>query len=378
MTKLTKEEVEIEIEIAKIEIARKEAAFRKGIKGEKGDRGDVGPPGESIVGPQGERGDAGPVGPQGPQGPKGEPGPQGQQGPPGDPGPPGPKGDPGPAGPQGERGAPGPEGEPGIRWRGEYFSNVEYEPGDVVQVEGSSWIAVIKTRDRPGSAAAWNLVAAKGAVVSEGRGFGPNVASQITFDPAGSGLAAANVQAALSELDADIMLVGDEFLDLVDDVSAIDSKLESTAAKTYYLSPTGDDSNDGLSALAPMRTMAAVRAKLPRAIAHAYVLSFAAGTYSEVVTFEDLSLRTGGSLTLQGSTALVTPATGNSSGTCSSVTAATTTALGYLTDSSQSLTTNDLRGKYVKITSGASSGAYRLIVSNTKPPPASIRSIIRW
>lgn len=370
MTKLTREEIQIEIEVARLEIARKELEQRKAVKGEKGDKGDKGEKGDvgaqgdrglpGELGQAGARGEAGPRGPKGeqgppgPQGPTGATGPQGPKGDTGDPGGPGAQGEPGPRGAQGE---PGPQGPPGIRWRGEYASGVEYQKGDAVQLDGSSWVATSTTTGRPGVSGDWDLLAAKGLPGSSG-GWGPNTASQITIDPTGSGLAATNVQAAVIELDSDLMLVGDSVLE-------VEAKILSTAATTYYLDPTGNDSNDGLSALTPLRTFAAVRAKMPRSIAHAYVINLAAGTYDETLVIEDFSLRNGGTITFQGTTGLSTLTSGNTSGSASSVTAATTTVPGFVTDSGQSLTVNELRGKYLKITSGASAGVYRQIISNT-------------
>lgn len=87
------------------------------LKGPKGDKGETGPegpqglPGEA--GPKGEKGEPGADGAQGPAGPKGDAGPAGKdgaQGPQGERGETGPQGEPGPAG---KDGAQGPQGLPG-------------------------------------------------------------------------------------------------------------------------------------------------------------------------------------------------------------------------------------------------------------------------
>lgn len=131
------------------------------IKGEPGQNGKDGAPG-----PQGERGEQGPQGQrgaQGPQGVRGEIGPQGERGPQGEPGP---KGDPGERGPQGEQGSAGKDGADASvlnTWRGRWQTGIEYLAGDIVEHDGSSWIATANTRRRPGSGdSAWQLFAAKG------------------------------------------------------------------------------------------------------------------------------------------------------------------------------------------------------------------------
>lgn len=74
----------------------------------------------------------------GEQGPQGE---QGIQGPPGEPGEPGPQGDPGPMGPPGYSGS---DGAPGVSfvWEGSWDIGATYDANDVVEHDGSSYIAV--------------------------------------------------------------------------------------------------------------------------------------------------------------------------------------------------------------------------------------------
>jgi hypothetical protein len=155
-----------------------------GPAGEPGARGEQGP--EGMPGPSGPAGPAGApgeVGPQGPTGPKGDDGAKGLDGRDGLPGVPGPKGADGINGKDGADGRHGQDGAPGrdgtleqlklervservIRFcfkdgtpveggevklnhpvfRGTYGDETAYDEGDLVQWDGSGWIAV---RDLP-------------------------------------------------------------------------------------------------------------------------------------------------------------------------------------------------------------------------------------
>ncbi|MDX0455484.1 hypothetical protein GOC72_18690 [Sinorhizobium medicae] len=79
-------------------------------------------------GPDGIQGPQGPQGVVGPQGPIGVTGPQGVQGPQGV------------VGATGTQGLTGPQGAPGMYWRGNYASNVQYIYADVVAYNGESFI----------------------------------------------------------------------------------------------------------------------------------------------------------------------------------------------------------------------------------------------
>lgn len=58
--------------------------------------------------------------------------------------------------------------------------------------------------------------------------------------------------------------------------------VESTTADiTYYVSPSGSDSNSGTSSSAPFKTLAYALSKLPKYIAHNITFNLAAGTYTE-------------------------------------------------------------------------------------------------
>jgi hypothetical protein len=97
---------------------------------------------------------------RGEDGVDGEPGPQGAPGADGQDGAPGEKGDRGLTGQQGPFGV---DGE-GFAWRGEFdVSGTPYERNDVVQHDGSAWIATAdEVAEIPGEGAGWDLFAAGG------------------------------------------------------------------------------------------------------------------------------------------------------------------------------------------------------------------------
>lgn len=90
----------------------------------------------------------------------------------GPPGPPGATGDTGAVGADGPTGDTGPTGAPGVGlWRGEYAGATAYSNNDLVQFEGSVWLATASTvavapPTTPGGTpvAPWQLVAARGDV----------------------------------------------------------------------------------------------------------------------------------------------------------------------------------------------------------------------
>lgn len=55
----------------------------------------------------------------------------------------------------------------------------------------------------------------------------------------------------------------------------------TTAPITYYVSPTGSNTNNGLSVVTPFATVAYALSKLPKYINHTVTINFATGTYTE-------------------------------------------------------------------------------------------------
>jgi hypothetical protein len=145
-----------------------------GSTGAQGPQGDPGPAGaDGADGAQGDQGPQGAEGPAGPQGPAGDTGPEGPEGPQGPTGAEGPQGEPGPQGPQGEQGpagADGAQGEPGAdalwNWQGEYSAGPQYQLGDIVAYQGSTYRRNNYSNSAMGFAPTdteyWELVSAKG------------------------------------------------------------------------------------------------------------------------------------------------------------------------------------------------------------------------
>jgi hypothetical protein len=80
-------------------------------------------------------------------------------------------GDRGPRGATGEQGPFGLDGE-GLEWRGEFDGSTSYHRNDIVQYEGSAWIATSDdAAGTPGTSANWDLLAQGG---SSGEGNGGN------------------------------------------------------------------------------------------------------------------------------------------------------------------------------------------------------------
>jgi hypothetical protein len=124
----------------------------------------------SIAGPQGPDG---PIGPQGLPGLTGPTGPQGLQGVAGAVGATGPQGLTGAAGPQGPQGLLGPIGPQGppVVFQGSWVTSTIYDLGDVVSLNGSSYISLTGSNqghEPDTSASSWALLAAAGLAGLQG------------------------------------------------------------------------------------------------------------------------------------------------------------------------------------------------------------------
>jgi len=143
----------------------------------------------------------------------------------------------------------------------------------------------------------------------------------------------------------------------------------TTENMTLYCDPSGNDGNPG-TLDQPCRQPAGALAKVPKRLRHLVDIRLAAGSYQgfEVSSFvaesqpgRVVGLRIGGDLIA------ATVATGSATGTCSSAAngSAATATFATLTDSTQTWTVNDLKGKFVTITSGALANSSFVITSNT-------------
>jgi len=138
------------------------------------------------------------------------------------------------------------------------------------------------------------------------------------------------------------------------------SQITSQADATYYVDTAlGNDANAG-TALAPFKTIAAATALIPHVLNHNFTINIKAGTYVEEIKITTHIQAPGVLLSLIGlDWSLITPATGVQSGTFTSV------STRFITMAAAGWTVNDLKGKFVKVTSGAQSGKYFPIASNT-------------
>jgi len=145
--------------------------------------------------------------------------------------------------------------------------------------------------------------------------------------------------------------------------------LETTAALTLYVDPVlGADIGACTAAgAAACKTVAGALALVPARVKHNVTVNLASGTYTDAtIKVEGFNIDNGVTLTLQGAQIAFTVATGASTGTLTGVTAgSTSTTRATVVDSGQTWTTNDLRGRFFRTTSGAGTSTYYPIISNT-------------
>lgn len=154
-------------------------------------------------------------------------------------------------------------------------------------------------------------------------------------------------------------------------------QFQTYSTATYYLDPAGSDANSctAAGAASACATLNGVWDKLPRTIRHDITINVAAGSYTfdsrwnnaiwgESATTPSLS-EIGANVLIEGPALTnFTPATGTATGT-STGTTTTVAPLPTVTDSTQTWTVNDLRGRFLVMTSGSLSGQARVIVANT-------------
>ena len=129
----------------------------------------------------------------------------------------------------------------------------------------------------------------------------------------------------------------------------------------------GSDSNPcTASGASACRTLAGALSKLPRFIRHNVTITVAAGTYAESLNITNgLYINNAVTVAIVGALDSFTPATGTNSGTTSAATAASSSGPPSITDSTQTWTVNNLKGRFVSFTSGSLSGSVFPITSNT-------------
>jgi len=138
------------------------------------------------------------------------------------------------------------------------------------------------------------------------------------------------------------------------------SQIASQADAIYWVDAVlGNDANAGTT-LAPFKTIGKATALIPHVLSHNFTINIKAGTYVEEIKITTHIQASGVLLSLIGlDWSLITPATGVQSGTFTSV------STRFITMAAAGWTVNDLKGKFVKVTSGAQSGKYFPIASNT-------------
>ena len=139
---------------------------------------------------------------------------------------------------------------------------------------------------------------------------------------------------------------------------------QTYSTQTFFIDPTGNDTNAcTASGTSACLTWAGVTAKIPRHIRNSIIINIANGTYAEQMFLTDKTFA--GTLTINGSQLTSTTlATGTATGTLTAVSTGAV-AFSVYTDSGQTWTTNDLRFKFLTMTSGPASGQSVLIHSNT-------------
>ncbi len=143
-----------------------------------------------------------------------------------------------------------------------------------------------------------------------------------------------------------------------------------TGALTFYVDPLGNDANQcTATGTDACLTLKGALGKAPKQLRDLVTINVAAGNYTGAAitgfTMDSSVQTTNGGLLINGTQATVTPATGAGTGTATSGSAGSGTTYGTLTDSTQTWTVNDLRGKFIAITGGTGSGQVKVVVSNT-------------
>lgn len=149
----------------------------------------------------------------------------------------------------------------------------------------------------------------------------------------------------------------------------------TTGPLKFYLDPTGSDANlCTASGVGACRTFNGVWQKLPKFLLHDVQVYVAAGSYTFDSRFDGFNFGSAATSGFFGITVAVdgpaleniTPATGSATGSITSIAnGAVGAPLPIITDSAGTWTTNDLRGYFLVMTSGARNGQVRVITSNT-------------
>lgn len=149
--------------------------------------------------------------------------------------------------------------------------------------------------------------------------------------------------------------------------SILASALPTTEDLTLYVdSVNGNDANGGRKADDAFATVAGALTKVAKEVNHNIVVNLAPGNYGWF-SLSGYRISGTGKITLNGAFTPFTTATGLNHGTVTSATDGddTVPVFGSLSDSTQTWTTNNLKGKFVYFTSGFSQDTYYEILSNS-------------
>lgn len=139
----------------------------------------------------------------------------------------------------------------------------------------------------------------------------------------------------------------------------------TTEAMTLYVDPAGSDANSCSSSFFACKSIGGALQKVPRFVRHSVTINVASGTYDSQAITAGLNIQNGVTLSISGTLDAVTPATGTGSGTTTASSAGSTAGPATITDSGQSWTIDNLKGKFIQFASGTLSGSTYPIISNT-------------
>lgn len=151
---------------------------------------------------------------------------------------------------------------------------------------------------------------------------------------------------------------------------ATDSTCTTQASVTLYVDSTGSDSNactsSGSSACS---TFPGAISKLPKTIRHPVTINGASGNFGGFVVqgfqFDPADVANGAYIDFVGTLSTATATTGSATGTATAGSAGSGATFGSISNSGESWTTNDFKGKIIETLTGTGSGQTRIVCSNT-------------
>lgn len=153
--------------------------------------------------------------------------------------------------------------------------------------------------------------------------------------------------------------------------SVLTSQLQTSAALNLFVDSTGNDGNACTSSgTAACLTIQGAIDKIPKYVKHPVTVTVGSGNFAGA-TITGFNVQwpadpaVGSYILLQGTWANVSPATGTATGTATAGSAGSVVTFGTLTDSGQTWTTDNLKGKFVRIATGTGANQRKVIASNT-------------